>query len=70
MIEDLLRPGMKADVVVFDASTVADKAEFAKPHQYAVGFKDVVINGKPVIVEGELTARGRDGCCMVRRSSS
>ena len=52
----LLRPGMKADVVVFDAATVADKAEFAKPHQYAVGFKDVVINGKPVIVGGALTA--------------
>jgi N-acyl-D-amino-acid deacylase len=51
----LLRPGMKADVVVFDAATVADKAEFAKPHQYAVGFKDIVINGKPVIVGGELT---------------
>jgi N-acyl-D-amino-acid deacylase len=52
----LLRPGMKADVVVFDAATVADKAEFAKPHQYAVGFRDVVINGKLVIVGGELTA--------------
>jgi N-acyl-D-amino-acid deacylase len=52
----LLRPGMKADVVVFDAATVADKAEFAKPHQYAVGFKDIVINGKPVIIGGELTA--------------
>jgi N-acyl-D-amino-acid deacylase len=52
----LLRPGMKADVVVFDAETVADKAEFAKPHQYAAGFQDVVINGKPVIAGGELTA--------------
>jgi dihydroorotase/N-acyl-D-amino-acid deacylase len=52
----LLRPGMKADVVVFDPATVADKAEFAKPHQYAVGFKDVVINGKPVIAAGALTA--------------
>jgi N-acyl-D-amino-acid deacylase len=51
----LLRPGMKADVVVFDAGTVADKAEFAKPHQYAVGFKDIVINGKVVIVGGELS---------------
>jgi N-acyl-D-aspartate/D-glutamate deacylase len=51
----LLRPGMKADVVVFDPATVADKAEFAKPHQYAVGFKHVVVNGKPVIADGELT---------------
>ena len=52
----LLRPGMKADVVVFDAATVADKADFAKPHQYAVGFKHVVINGKPVILDGAMTA--------------
>ncbi len=52
----LLRPGMKADVVVFDAATVADKAEFAKPHQYAVGFKHVVINGRPVILDGAMTA--------------
>src|SRR5258706_13617700 len=51
----LLRPGMKADVVVFDPATVADKAEFAKPHQYAIGFKHVVVNGKPVIADGELT---------------
>jgi dihydroorotase/N-acyl-D-amino-acid deacylase len=52
----LLRPGMKADVVVFDPATVADKAEFAKPHQYAVGFKHVIINGKPVIAESTLTS--------------
>jgi dihydroorotase/N-acyl-D-amino-acid deacylase len=52
----LLRPGMKADVVVFDAATVADKAEYVRPHQYAVGFKDIVINGKVVIAGGELTA--------------
>jgi len=42
--------------VVFDAATVADTATFEKPHQYAVGFKDVVINGKTVIAAGALTA--------------
>jgi len=58
----LLRPGMKADIVIFDADIVifdpdkvADKAEFNKPHQYAVGFSDVIVNGKPVIANGELT---------------
>lgn len=51
----LIRPGMKADVVVFDPAKVEDKATFEKPHQYAVGFKYVVINGKVLIADGELT---------------
>jgi len=51
----LLRPGMKADIVIFDPSTVADKAEYNKPHQYAVGFRDVIVNGKAVIANGQVT---------------
>jgi N-acyl-D-amino-acid deacylase len=51
----LLRPGMKADVVIFDPDTVADKAEFDKPHQYATGFRDVLVNGKAIIANGTLT---------------
>jgi N-acyl-D-amino-acid deacylase len=42
----LLRPGMKADVVVFDPATVADKSVYDKPHQYSMGFRDVIVNGK------------------------
>ena len=52
----LLRPGMKADVVVFDQAVVSDRAEFAKPHQYAVGFNWVIVNGQPVIADGKLSA--------------
>src|SRR5207249_1466058 len=52
----LLRPGMKADVVVFDPTTVADKADFANPHQYAVDFRHVVVNGRVVIADGEMTS--------------
>jgi N-acyl-D-amino-acid deacylase len=52
----LLRPGMKADVMVFDPATVADKADFARPHQYAVGARHVLVNGKPVLVDGAMTA--------------
>ncbi|HEX8060472.1 MAG TPA: amidohydrolase family protein, partial [Cyclobacteriaceae bacterium] len=55
----LLRPGMAADVVVFDESTVGDRATFGKPHQYAVGFKYVLVNGNLTIDDGKHTgARG------------
>ena len=40
-----LAPGMAADVVVFDPSTVDDKATFEDPFHYPVGIKVVVVNG-------------------------
>jgi dihydroorotase/N-acyl-D-amino-acid deacylase len=51
----LLRPGMKADVVVFDPRTIADKADFANPHQYAVGVQHVLVNGKFVLRDGNMS---------------
>ncbi len=51
----LIRPGMKADIAVFDPATVKDKSEFDKPHQYAVGFRHVLVNGKPVLLDGKMT---------------
>ena len=48
----LLREGMKADVVIFDPGTVADKATFENPHQYPEGIPYVVINGKIVVRDG------------------
>lgn len=52
----LLRPGMKADIVLFDAATVIDRADYANPHQYAAGFREVIVNGEPVIHDGSLGA--------------
>ncbi len=51
----LLRPGMKADLVIFDPATVADRATFPQPHQYAVGVRDVLVNGAPVLENGKIT---------------
>ena len=44
-----------ADVVVFDPQTIADRATFEKPHQYAVGMKHVFVNGTAVLRDGEHT---------------
>jgi N-acyl-D-amino-acid deacylase len=49
----LLQEGMFADVVVFDPATIADRATFEKPHQYAVGMKHVFVNGLQVLKDGE-----------------
>jgi dihydroorotase/N-acyl-D-amino-acid deacylase len=51
----ILRPGMKADVVVFDPETIGDRATFEQPHQYAVGVTLVVVNGKPILRDGKIT---------------
>ncbi len=50
-----LKKGMFADVVVFDAATIADRATLDKPHQYAVGVKHVFVNGVQVLKDGEHT---------------
>jgi N-acyl-D-aspartate/D-glutamate deacylase len=51
----LVRPGMKADITVFDPATVADRATFDNPHQYAVGFSTVIVNGQIVFENGAMT---------------
>ena len=48
-------PGGFADVAVFDPATIADRATFEKPHQYAVGMKHVFVNGRQVLRDGEHT---------------
>lgn len=51
----VLRPGMAADVTVFDPKTIVDKATFEQPHQYAVGVEYVIVNGDVVLDNGKHT---------------
>ncbi len=50
-----LRPGAVADLVIFDAEKVNDPSTFDDPHHYAIGFRDIIVNGVPVIRETQLT---------------
>jgi N-acyl-D-aspartate/D-glutamate deacylase len=51
----LLKPSMKADVVVFEPDRVRDTATFEEPEQYADGIAWVLVNGTPVIEAGKPT---------------
>lgn len=51
----LLRKGMWADITVFNPEKIEDKATYASPHQYPVGIKYVIVNGKVVIANGKHT---------------
>ncbi|PYQ33681.1 MAG: aminoacylase [Acidobacteria bacterium] len=63
----LLKPGNFADVVIFDPQTVAARATYEKPHQYAVGVIDLFVNGVQVLRDGEHT--GAKPGRVVRRAS-
>lgn len=53
----VLKQGMWADVVVFDPSTITDKATFENPNQLSTGMDYVLVNGVPVIENGKMTGK-------------
>jgi N-acyl-D-amino-acid deacylase len=57
-----------ADLVVFDADRVIDKATWTDPHQYSIGIEYVLVNGQIVIERGEHTGN-LPGRVLRKRSS-
>jgi dihydroorotase/N-acyl-D-amino-acid deacylase len=51
----ILRPGMKADVTVFDPATIRDVATFENPNRYSTGVKHVFVNGRRILADGAMT---------------
>jgi len=51
----ILRPGMMADITIFDPAKVQDKASYNDPLHYSVGVQDVFVNGRPVVLDGKIT---------------
>jgi dihydroorotase/N-acyl-D-amino-acid deacylase len=62
----LLRPGMKADLAVWDPAAIADRATFDRPHQYATGVSLVVVNGQ-VVFDGKAMTDARPGQVLRKR---
>ena len=50
-----LKPGLFADLAIFDPATIADRATFDKPQAYATGMRHVFVNGVQVLKDGEHT---------------
>ncbi len=50
-----LQQGYYADITIFDAGTINDHSTYAEPHQYATGVTHVLVNGTPVLLDGEHT---------------
>jgi N-acyl-D-amino-acid deacylase len=49
----LVRPGYKADLVMFDAQQIADQATYDEPHVYPMGIRWVLVNGQVILRDGE-----------------
>ncbi|MCC6368351.1 MAG: D-aminoacylase [Bryobacterales bacterium] len=52
----LVRPGMKADLVILDPAKIMDNATFDEPFALATGVRDVVVNGRIALRNGAITA--------------
>ncbi len=61
-----LQVGMDADIVVFDLATVSDRATYTAPNATSQGMRHVVVNGVPVIRDGELVRGALPGRAIRR----
>jgi N-acyl-D-amino-acid deacylase len=51
----VLRPGIAADIAIFNPATIKDAATYTDPLHYSTGVKDVFVNGRPVLLDGKMT---------------
>jgi N-acyl-D-aspartate/D-glutamate deacylase len=67
MDRGVLASGKKADIVIFDPTTVVDRATFENPHQYPDGIDYVIVNGVMAVEDGVFT--GTRGGKVLRKAS-
>jgi N-acyl-D-aspartate/D-glutamate deacylase len=63
----LIREGMFADVVIFDADRIQDLATYEDPHRFSVGMVHILVNGELVLRDGSLTG-AKPGRVLKRRA--
>jgi N-acyl-D-amino-acid deacylase len=51
----VLKEGFRADITVFDPATIAQRATYEDPHQFAAGIDTVLVNGTPTLQGGDHT---------------
>jgi len=61
----LLKKGYRADLVILDPETVADRATYETPHQYPVGLHHVIVNGR-LVIHGGVHTQARPGIVLGR----
>jgi N-acyl-D-aspartate/D-glutamate deacylase len=66
----LIRPGFKADVVLFDPARIIDRATFRDPQLVADGVKRVFVNGIEVWNDGKVTGERPGRALRLRKGQS
>jgi N-acyl-D-amino-acid deacylase len=56
-----IRPGLPADLVLFDPEAVADRATYEQPRQTPAGIEGVWVGGRRMVKDGQLVGGGAAG---------
>jgi len=59
-----LRAGADADITVFDAARVIDRSTYREPGTPPVGIQHVIVNGVPIIANGQRAGSGMPGLAV------
>ena len=65
-----LQVGADADITVFDPATVIDRATYQNPFQPSAGIVHVIVNGIPVVRDGELLPDVHPGQALFGRKAA
>lgn len=60
-----IQTGMDADIIVFDIDSLKIRSTFTAPNQRSSGMRQVIVNGTPIIAEGELDAKAFPGLSLI-----